>query len=218
MSPFDPLFVLLPVMDRARKKTSGSHGMFLALDDLLHDEAWPGLMKLGSLEGIEEMVKVLCDVNDVGGVPYYRLNDANALRWLRAKADALLGRFEEYTFFEVARYRERSMSDAEKQETRTRTVVRVLSDCLSQAWQERLLESYGLQSLDEIASPPAPNPATTMREEEEEEPTSAKRPLTERNKDSKRPTKKKKLTPAQNALAKADITGMKSISSFFGKK
>ncbi|KAJ3053061.1 hypothetical protein HK097_005135 [Rhizophlyctis rosea] len=43
-----------------------------------------------------------------------------------------------------------------------------------------------------------------------------KRPLKE---DAKaKAAKKKKLTPAQNALAKADRTGMKSISSFFGKK
>ncbi|KAJ3044819.1 Ribonuclease H2 subunit B [Rhizophlyctis rosea] len=216
MSAFDPLYLLLPLLDESRKKTPDKPGRYVSLDDVLYNDQYPSLSRLSSLHALEAKLTTIADVQDVGGSKFWRLNDEKVVGWLKAKATLLLSKFDTYTFFEIARYHERNMSESEKQENRLRTVLRVISDCIPAKWSEMLMESYGLQPQILPDTTSIPMSVDDDPDAQKEDIPSLKRSASENK--GKGGAKKKKLTPAQNALAKADRTGMKNIASFFGKK
>ncbi|KAL6757614.1 ribonuclease H2, subunit B [Haematococcus lacustris] len=88
-TPMDPLFVLLPVLDAARKQSNDSPGVFSALDQIIEEGAvqWPALPLLlqQGVVGPSDL-ECVCDVKRSGGEDYYRLNDNRVLAWLVCKA------------------------------------------------------------------------------------------------------------------------------------
>eukprot|EP00798_Chlamydomonas_sp_ICE-L_P004557 gene4557-14737_t len=92
-TPVDPIFVLLPVLERSRAKTASSSGMFCPLEQILSDPISPALHVLlnggggGGGEGeevqgsapsttpISELLLSVCEVKDAGGDKYYRVSD-----------------------------------------------------------------------------------------------------------------------------------------------
>ncbi|KND02487.1 uncharacterized protein SPPG_09073 [Spizellomyces punctatus DAOM BR117] len=206
-SPFDPLFLLLPILEKRRKKTSESPGIFLTLDDLLHDETYISLTRLHGLKNLPEKLLVICDSNvPAPGMQFFRLNDDKTLSWLKAKATRLLTRYNDYQMLERFTSGEKHMDETQKHDSRLRVVIRILGDCLPPSWIEKLRESYGFKDEQEASDYVYFDNVV-------------KRPLSQKNTaDADHPTaKKKKLTVGQRSLAKANREGMKSISSFFKK-
>lgn len=75
-TPIDVLYVLLPVLERSRKKhpsDTSSAGVFCSMEQLLYDEQHPELARLAPLA--EKHLTCVCDVKEVCDEKYYRLND-----------------------------------------------------------------------------------------------------------------------------------------------
>ena len=86
----DPLFLALPLMDRARRGAHGSagpsrggEGVFCSLEQALchEEEVYPDALR----PAVERGLGAICDVKEVGGDRYYRLNDVRVDAWLRLK-------------------------------------------------------------------------------------------------------------------------------------
>ena len=88
----DPLFLALPLMDRARRGAHGSagpsrggesSGVFCSLEQALchEEEVYPDALR----PAVERGLGAICDIKEVGGDRYYRLNDARVDAWLRLK-------------------------------------------------------------------------------------------------------------------------------------
>ncbi|KAL0077858.1 Ydr279p protein family-domain-containing protein [Phycomyces blakesleeanus] len=108
LTPMDPLFIALPLLEQARENTSNS-GNFRKLDDIFSSENIlndidedikmtvknTGLHQLSDISGLKEGIKHLCDTQDVGEGAFfvYRFNDQKALDWLRKKVDVLVDNF-----------------------------------------------------------------------------------------------------------------------------
>ncbi|KAI9096502.1 Ydr279p protein family-domain-containing protein [Phlyctochytrium arcticum] len=100
-SPMDPLFLLLPILEKHREKTTETAGRFLSLDDLLHDEICTSLAKLADIPTLGHRLHSISDTSTVpSGDVFYRLNDEKVVAWLQAKAKKLLGNFDTYAFLE----------------------------------------------------------------------------------------------------------------------
>mmetsp|Transcript_11828 Transcript_11828/g.28241 ORF Transcript_11828/g.28241 Transcript_11828/m.28241 type:complete len:338 (+) Transcript_11828:3-1016(+) len=84
----DPLFLALPILDKARNKTSEHAGRFCDKEQIF--SSWPehsaDCMTLAASNGMD--LHVICDVKEVGDDHYYRLNDDKVLAWARAKVQA----------------------------------------------------------------------------------------------------------------------------------
>ncbi|KAM3579603.1 hypothetical protein VKS41_008057 [Umbelopsis sp. WA50703] len=64
MTPIDPLFVLLPVLDQIRQKTGESEGRFVQIDDILHgqdDPKYKSLHHLSRMPDLAQQMQLLCD-------------------------------------------------------------------------------------------------------------------------------------------------------------
>ncbi|TPX34141.1 hypothetical protein SmJEL517_g03117 [Synchytrium microbalum] len=139
VSPFDPLFLLLPILTKLRKKTEESEGVFLSLDDILHHDEFP---KLTMLSGIT-VLDAICDTKVAGAdFLFYRLNDDKTLSWLMTKVKTLQEKTHDSPVFESARREEHGMSPEEAKEKRTKLTLRILSSCLPKEWEDRLVASY----------------------------------------------------------------------------
>ncbi|KXZ56251.1 hypothetical protein GPECTOR_1g219 [Gonium pectorale] len=80
-TPYDPLFALLPILDRARDKDEASPaGKFKELDELLYDASAPGLSELlkharkaaadgGGSGGVASEASAPMDASEPGGAP-----------------------------------------------------------------------------------------------------------------------------------------------------
>lgn len=83
-TPVDVLFVVLPILERARRSSSDFAGRFCNLEDILSNDQHPDLMLLKDL--ITPSLCCICDERDIGnGEVYYRLNDERVLAWLQCK-------------------------------------------------------------------------------------------------------------------------------------
>ncbi|KXS11402.1 hypothetical protein M427DRAFT_147794 [Gonapodya prolifera JEL478] len=143
MTPVDPLFLLLPVLEKKRCKTSDSAGRFLSLDDLLYSEENPLSSRISDLDGISSKIKSICDVQDHSGLSLYRLSDDKTLAWLRAKVSLLLLAFPNLQFFASFPEFYLSTGDLERlSESRTKLLIGIVSDYLPDHWSETLTASY----------------------------------------------------------------------------
>ncbi|KAJ3047027.1 hypothetical protein HDU99_009611, partial [Rhizoclosmatium hyalinum] len=77
MTPFDPLFLFLPLLEspastnedemppskRNRGENEAPARRFEQLENILHSDNYPLLSQLAELEGIEEKLRLICDVD-----------------------------------------------------------------------------------------------------------------------------------------------------------
>lgn len=141
ISPIDPLFICLPILERA-----SVGNQFRTLDDIFtrdnviieHDEEDDDddrpidVHRLTNFVS-EDQLKHLCDVQDVG-VLVYRLNEDLVLNWLVKKVNRVL---ENDTF-------KRSFEQTgQTKEYMKLEAVYTIANYLSQAWFKKLLNKMG---------------------------------------------------------------------------
>ena len=63
---YNPLYVLLPVLEEKRERTTESKGKFLSLEDLLYSEAFPDLQLLEQLTTLDASLSKICDIQGEG--------------------------------------------------------------------------------------------------------------------------------------------------------
>ncbi|KAL3677560.1 hypothetical protein R1sor_027508 [Riccia sorocarpa] len=80
---FDPLLMVLPVLETARMKKGDDLGKFRALDDMMCVDGYPGYMRLVPL--LTSCIHVICEVREAGQSKYYRLDDSKVEGWLLCK-------------------------------------------------------------------------------------------------------------------------------------
>lgn len=214
MSPIDPLFILIPILDKARRKTTESDGVYLPISDLA--ETFPAALELCrvlSLSSVTSRIASLCDVQSCGSdILVYRLSDEKVITWLKSRVDKIVDKFESLRVLKrlSSKYTSIPSDDARLQMlVRHRIALQVIDDYLNDAWSERLSGVYDFTEVENLQKTAetthAPGSIDYGRKasgESGEEPAA----------------KKKKLTPAQQKLAKANTKGMKSIQSFFAKQ
>ncbi|KAI8907643.1 hypothetical protein PhCBS80983_g02820 [Powellomyces hirtus] len=205
-SPFDPLLLVLPILDARRRKTPETAGSFLSLEDLLHIEEHSEIARLTAIAALPAKLDSICDITSPApDMQFFRLNDEKVVAWLRAKCDLIVRKFDTYTLLQSLRSGEKLLKEKQVLESRRHVAIRLLGDYLPPSWIVLLKDSYGLKE--------APVSEYVYFE------NVVKRPLANSNAEqqSVAAVKKAKLNHGQRALAKANKEGMKSITSFFKK-
>ncbi|RUP49011.1 hypothetical protein BC936DRAFT_143478 [Jimgerdemannia flammicorona] len=103
MTPIDPLFIAIPMLELARKKSSESPGVFLTLDHLFDNPDNPSVARLATLRGLDaslahvwkvphipaDLIELASRPTEIAqGMCVYRLNDEKVVTWLRLKTRA----------------------------------------------------------------------------------------------------------------------------------
>ncbi|QCE16139.1 ribonuclease H2 subunit B [Vigna unguiculata] len=79
-TPIDPVFIMLPIFEEARMKKGDDLGRFRQLDEILFIDGYPGYMQLMSV--VENCMRLVSEVKEVGSSKFFRLDDSKVLRWL----------------------------------------------------------------------------------------------------------------------------------------
>ncbi|KAF9118847.1 Ribonuclease H2 subunit B, partial [Mortierella sp. 14UC] len=214
ITPFDPLFMLIPILDTMRQRTSTSPGKFLLLDGIFgsSNDQYPSMRHLADLKNVHRYLEVVCEVRDASGdmsMKTYRLDDEKVMGWLKGKMDKLVGRFEGIpALVESIAYTE-SLPEACRTEAITQSVLRLISANLSDSWATKLSANYQFPELDKLETrtqlPTFSDFGKRSGMDLDDEPKAKE-------------VKKPKMSVGQRKLAKASTTGMKPMTSFFAKK
>ena len=164
----DPLFLALPVLEKARNKTPEHLGRFCSKDQIFGGwaESCDVAMKLSTVSGMN--LEVICDVQDVADESYYRLNDDRVIAWVSAKVNAILA--FKYPDLDVASWKKlsasgssasiagmsrddkiKAMQDADRargDKDRITFGAALVTDYLHSSWAEKLLSSLHLSLAD----------------------------------------------------------------------
>lgn len=87
----DPLFIILPIIDKIRRATAESPGVFMeapSLFDNIDSHSSRYLSRFTASLGL------ICDTKEVGDSTYYRLSEEKAVNWLRYKTERLCEHLE----------------------------------------------------------------------------------------------------------------------------
>ncbi|KAG0243674.1 Ribonuclease H2 subunit B [Actinomortierella wolfii] len=211
MTPIDPIFMFIPILEIMRQQTSESQGRFITLDDLFDSDQYTSLRHLAHLNHVEKYLSLICEVRD-SGMRTYRLDDNKVMLWLKKKVENVVSKFStSKALVESVSYAE-SLPDECRQEAITMNSLRLVCAYLNGTWATKLSAEYSFPELDKMESR-APAPATIA------EFTTKRTSSMDIDEDlaiaAPKETKKPKLTPGQRKLAKASKAGMKPISSFF---
>ncbi|CAG8522742.1 7469_t:CDS:10 [Diversispora eburnea] len=198
----DPLFLMIPFLENSRRKNLESPGFFLTLEDILDNTDYPSTTRLLTINNILTYMEWICD----GKV--YRLNDDKMMKWLKGKVTNLLSKFDQHKSLRklAEQLDNETINDQYRQELRTKFILEVIMEYLPNYWTEQLKKEYkfdelGKWSNQEIFYMTDNTPKYSENKQIEVE--------------DKKP--KRKLTPGQTTLAKANKTGMKKLSTFFSK-
>jgi len=232
----DPLFLLLPLLEKNRKQTSESAGYFCEKDQILTEdfEAYPGYAHF--LEWPTLPLGLVCDTKDAGGGRvYYRLDNSKVVKWLQAKVHKMKAHLAASPDLagslrggaRAANYRDSTpLTDAEL----TKAAIGFISDYINNDWQTKLCEAYGLPPVHiptEKSAALAQNTGQSAAEkhsfggnaevyewEQDEISKYAYDGGAAKTAESKTPQK----SLAQKKLEKVDKSGMKTLTSFFAVK
>lgn len=86
-TPVDPVFILLPIFDKARMKNGDDEGKFRQLDEIIYIQNYPGYHDLSSIA--EKSMEVVCDCKEIRSTKFFRLNDSKVLAWMNCKVQQL---------------------------------------------------------------------------------------------------------------------------------
>lgn len=84
-SPIDSLFLALGLLESARMKTKEAEGKFRTLEDILSVDDFPSYAALRPM--LEDSLTLICQVKEVGGDKYFRLDDRRTMAWLCCKVE-----------------------------------------------------------------------------------------------------------------------------------
>ncbi|CAG8648050.1 1880_t:CDS:2, partial [Cetraspora pellucida] len=208
---FDPLFLLIPILDNCRKKNSEFQGLFLSLDDILDNPEYPSLMRLSSISSISLYMDWICDSKE-SPTKVYRLNDEKVMSWLKKKVTNILPKFDNdkyESFKKIDQRLDDEITDKQhRHELRLKYALEIVMEYLPNYWAEQLKKEYNFETLgawDNNAIVYMSAITTDYHVKQSVE------------KDVGSTVKKRKLTIGQASLAKANKKGMKPLTSFFAK-
>jgi len=142
----DPLFIVLPLLEKSRKKTNEHEGLYNSIEDILSQEtAYPALAKL------QFKFELICDVitNEKTGT-VYRLNNNRVIAFLKCKIEKLNSEILKQEIPVNA-----NMSIAASVliklakpsiEDITKYSISILSEYVEKHWIEQLYSAYGTSS------------------------------------------------------------------------
>ncbi len=208
--PFNPLYILIPILTKRRQKSIDSKGKLLAIDDLLLSDEYLDLSLLSSLPNLHDQLSLICDIQEISQNEfYYRLNDDMLMHWLEQKVATIVNNYDNYPLMKVLKSTESAIKEDAIPEFRKRQAVLLLADNLDKSTVQMLNTHLNLNEAVSFESKYAYFSQSTPGHPE------AKKMA---EKAVEKETKKPDLSHGQKKLAKANIKGMKSLSSFFAKK
>ncbi|KAF9139785.1 Ribonuclease H2 subunit B [Linnemannia schmuckeri] len=213
ITPFDPVFMLIPILDTMRQKTADAEGRFLMLEGIFGScsDQYPSLRHLADLKNIDKYLALVCDVRDSksASMRTFRLDDEKVMEWLKKKVDVFVSKFETIpALVDSIAYTE-SLPEACRSEAITQSALKLISANLSDSWATKLSANYQFPELDKLESrTQLPNMSDYGKRsgmDLDDEPKAKE-------------VKKPKMSVGQRKLAKASTAGMKPMTSFFAKK
>eukprot|EP00963_Diacronema_lutheri_P003433 scaffold283_cov316-Pavlova_lutheri.AAC.3 len=204
-TPVDPLFSMISLLERSRRKSKESDGMFCDLEHILGQE--DGCEVLMGVNELEQRLESICSVKQIGGMKFFRLCDEKALAWLCCKVDQVMVGMQENCG---------GMFKQLSTEALRAYAVEFLSDYMSNEWLVRLREILDVQVQSTGATEvfgdirDADEGDFVTRESAEER---KKRQAQVKSKQQEEARKKAKL-----AKAAAAAKGTKQLTAFFSKK
>ncbi|KAF9312005.1 Ribonuclease H2 subunit B [Podila horticola] len=64
ITPLDPIFMFIPILEIVRLQTSGSAGRFMVVDDIFESDQYTSLRHLVQLHSVEKLLAQICEVRD----------------------------------------------------------------------------------------------------------------------------------------------------------
>ncbi|AWP13360.1 putative ribonuclease H2 subunit B isoform 2 [Scophthalmus maximus] len=212
ITPMDPLYLMLPYLNKA-----GKEGKFQPVDQIVMDEEFPACSRLLSCTHSLASLHHIAEEKEVGSLKFHRYSQEKTMSWLKKKVERT-----------VVALRKKNISVGEG--VKSTTYVRVKSEYQEEdylRYAHGLISEYISEDLSKALLKHLQLPELTSPKETE--PPSKKRKLSDKPVEagddytkfnsvdfSRKPPKK--MTAAQKTLAKADKTGMKTMSSFFSPK
>ncbi|CAA7401003.1 unnamed protein product [Spirodela intermedia] len=127
-TPFDPIFLFLPVFEEARMKKSHDQGMFRELNEILFVDGYPGYQHLLSIA--KDSIELICEVKEIGASKFFRLDDSKVLAWLCCKISNLKATLLTLDRNFAAREEAETLNDA----------VSLLGEYINDAWLKTLCD------------------------------------------------------------------------------
>lgn len=216
----DPLFIILPMLDKARKAKEGSNGVFIQELALL-SEVDPKVSKF--LRPYLAHIDVICDLDSQGAEKFWRLNDEKVLIWLQYKLEAVCAELEKMPDIAMLVRAQATNFRSRGSSVTLLELVKIglgfIGEYVEKRWLSALETKIGL-SAAEVAQ--AASNKAVYASEEEVAPRAKRYAPTggfeeELMKEAATPPKKKTNIHAAR-LAKVDKRGMSPITSFFAKQ
>lgn len=209
---FDPIFLLIPILDNCRKKNSEFQGLFLSLDDILDNPEYPSLTRLSSISNISLYMDWICDSKELSTGKVYRLNDEKVMNGLKKKVTNILSKFDNdkyKSFKKISQQLDDEIVDVQyRHELRLKYTLEIVMEYLPSYWAEQLKKEYNFEKLGTWDNDTVVYMSTISTDYRVKHPV---------EKDTGSTVKKRKLTVGQASLAKANKKGMKPLTSFFAK-
>ncbi|CAG8791154.1 33709_t:CDS:10, partial [Racocetra persica] len=212
---FDPLFLLIPILDDCRKKNLEFQGRFLPLDDILDNLEYPSLTRLSSISSISSYMDWVCDSQESLANKVYRLNDEKVMNWLKKKVTNILSKFnnDKYDKYKSFKKIDQQLDDeiVDKQhrhELRLKYALEIVMEYLPNYWAEQLKKEYDFEALGAWDNNAVVYMSAISTDYHVKQPV---------EKDVVSTAKKRKLTVGQASIAKANKKGMKPLTSFYTK-
>ncbi|XP_075962423.1 ribonuclease H2 subunit B isoform X1 [Anarhichas minor] len=214
VTPMDPLYLIMPYLIK-----SGKEGKFQPVDQVVVDEEFPACSRLLRCTRSLASLHHIAEEKEVGKQRFHRYSHEKTMNWLKKKVERTVGvlkgrnisvgeRVKSTTYITV-----KSESDYHDEDY-LRYAHGLISEYLSEDLSKALLKHL---QLPELTSPKEPEPPSKKRKLSDK-PVEAEEDYTKFNSADFARKPPKKMTAAQKSLAKADKTGMKTMSSFFSPK
>lgn len=78
ITPLDPIFMFIPILEIVRQQTSGSAGRFMVVDDIFENDQYTSLRHLAQLHSVEKLLAHICEVRGNWTKPFYGDHEAVA--------------------------------------------------------------------------------------------------------------------------------------------
>ncbi|KAG0221491.1 Ribonuclease H2 subunit B [Mortierella sp. GBA43] len=212
ITPVDPIFMCIPILDKIRQRTDESEGRFLALQDMFESDQYTSLRRLTQLDKLDQHLALICEVREstlAGTGKSFRLDDQRVLTWLQRKVQVLVDQFLSIPALSNSIAYTESLPEACRTEAITQGSLRLVSGYLSDSWVTKLAAEYKFPELDKFECrtqlPTLSDYGKRSAADMDDGPKSKE-------------TKKPKMSAGTRKLAKASTAGMKPLSSFFAKK
>ncbi|KAI1300552.1 hypothetical protein EDD11_006097 [Mortierella claussenii] len=210
ITPIDPVFVFVPILDIVRQKSSESQGRFLTVDSIFESDQYTSLRHLAHLHQVEKHLSLVCQVQESASMNTFRLDDEKTMGWLKRKVELLINKFPSIPVLVDSIAYTESLPEICRIEAIAQSALRLVSAYLSEEWATKLAAEYHFPELDKLES----------RIQLPSFSDFGKRSGMDLDEDlkSNKELKKPKMSAGQRKLAKASTAGMKPLSSFFSKK